>query len=95
MRCVTCHDPHEVTSNDWKDYYTKPAIRQTCQDCHKTQADVVANTNTHKKMDCVDCHMPFTMSCETSRPSSVLTWLVSTPFVVLTSSRSKLILKRR
>ena len=64
MRCVTCHDPHEVTSNDWKDYYTKPAIRQTCQDCHKTQADVVANTNTHKKMDCVDCHMPFTMSCE-------------------------------
>ena len=64
MRCVTCHDPHEVTSNDWKDYYTKPAIRKTCQDCHKTQSDVVANTNTHQKMDCVDCHMPFTMSCE-------------------------------
>lgn len=64
MRCVTCHDPHEVTSNDWKDYYTKPAIKQTCQDCHKEQADVVAQTDTHKKMDCVDCHMPFTMSCE-------------------------------
>ena len=28
MRCVTCHDPHEVTSNDWKDYYTKPAINR-------------------------------------------------------------------
>lgn len=64
MRCVTCHDPHEVTSNDWKDYYTKPAIKQTCQDCHKEQADVVAQTDTHKKMDCIDCHMPFTMSCE-------------------------------
>ena len=64
MRCVTCHDPHEVTSNDWTSYYTKPAIRKTCQDCHKDQADVVAQTNTHSKMDCVDCHMPFTMSCE-------------------------------
>lgn len=64
MRCVTCHDPHEVTSNDWKDYYTKPAIRQTCQDCHKDQADVVAQTKTHADIDCIDCHMPFTMSCE-------------------------------
>ena len=64
MRCVTCHDPHEVTSNDWTSYYTKPAIKKTCQDCHTTQADVMAQTNTHKKVDCVDCHMPFTMSCE-------------------------------
>lgn len=64
MRCVTCHDPHEVTSNDWKDYYTKPAIKQTCQDCHKVQADTMAETTTHVKMDCIDCHMPFTMSCE-------------------------------
>lgn len=64
MRCVTCHDPHEVTSNDWKSYYTKPAIRKTCQECHQVQAEVVAETSTHQKMDCVDCHMPFTMSCE-------------------------------
>ena len=64
MRCVTCHDPHEITSNDWKSYYTKPAIRKTCQDCHKDQADVVAMTDTHKKIDCIGCHMPFTMSCE-------------------------------
>lgn len=64
MRCVTCHDPHEITSNDWKSYYTKPAIRKTCQDCHKTQTDVVAKTNTHSKIDCIGCHMPFTMSCE-------------------------------
>ncbi len=64
MRCTTCHDPHEVTSNDWKSYYTKPNIRKSCQDCHTNQADVVAQTNTHDKMDCIDCHMPFTMSCE-------------------------------
>ena len=64
MRCVTCHDPHEVTSNDWKSYYTKPAIRKTCQDCHKTQSDIVAKTDTHAKIDCIGCHMPFTMSCE-------------------------------
>lgn len=27
MRCVTCHDPHEVTSNDWTSGTTRPAIR--------------------------------------------------------------------
>lgn len=64
MRCVTCHDPHEVTSNDWTSYYTKPAMKKTCQECHAVQTDVMAKTSTHKKMDCVDCHMPFTMSCE-------------------------------
>jgi hypothetical protein len=64
MRCTTCHDPHEVTGNDWKSYYTKPNMKQTCQDCHQVQAEVVKNTDTHSKVDCVACHMPFTMSCE-------------------------------
>ena len=64
MRCATCHDPHEVTSNDWKDWYTKPALKQDCADCHKVQADIAAKADTHAKVDCVACHMPFTMSCE-------------------------------
>lgn len=64
MRCVTCHDPHEVTSNDWKSSSTKPNMKQKCQDCHKVQAQVVANADTHSKVDCVGCHMPMTMSCE-------------------------------
>ena len=62
--CVTCHDPHEVTSNDWTSGVTRPAIRKNCQDCHTTQAQMVANADTHSKVDCIACHMPFTMSCE-------------------------------
>lgn len=62
MRCVTCHDPHEVTSNDWTSGVTRPAIRKNCQDCHTTQAQMVANADTHSKVDCIACHMPFTMS---------------------------------
>ncbi|WP_290373245.1 cytochrome c3 family protein [uncultured Parasutterella sp.] len=58
MRCVTCHDPHEVTSNDWKSGVTRPAIRQNCQDCHTVQAEMVANADTHSKVDCIACHMP-------------------------------------
>ena len=64
MRCVTCHDPHEVTSNDWTSGVTRPAIRQTCQDCHKVQAEMTSKADTHSKVDCIACHMPFTMSCE-------------------------------
>ena len=58
MRCVTCHDPHEVTSNDWTSGVTRPAIRKNCQDCHTTQAQMVANADTHSKVDCIACHMP-------------------------------------
>ncbi|WHN16584.1 hypothetical protein QMK15_00175 [Campylobacter jejuni] len=34
MRCSTCHDPHEVTFNDWKDGYTKVELKKTCTACH-------------------------------------------------------------
>jgi len=37
MRCGTCHDPHEVTENDWKDAFTVPGIKKQCQDCHSAQ----------------------------------------------------------
>ncbi len=46
-------------------FYTKPAIRKNCQSCHKEQALIIENTkDTHSKLDCKACHMPFTMSCE-------------------------------
>ncbi|MGI2260469.1 multiheme c-type cytochrome [Shewanella sp. GXUN23E] len=64
MRCATCHDPHEVTGNDWKSEYTKPAIKQTCQDCHEAQTSIAANSKTHANQDCTSCHMPNTGSCE-------------------------------
>ncbi len=53
MRCVTCHDPHEVTSNDWTSGTTCPAIRQNCQDCHKVQAEMASKADTHSKVDCI------------------------------------------
>ena len=28
MRCTTCHDPHEVTSNDWASHYTVPNLKK-------------------------------------------------------------------
>ncbi|MCF0252757.1 MAG: cytochrome C, partial [Duodenibacillus sp.] len=55
---------NEVTSNDWKDYYTKPSMKKSCKDCHAIQSDVQRKTDTHVKIDCVGCHMPFTMTCE-------------------------------
>ncbi|MBO2602013.1 cytochrome C [Shewanella algae] len=64
MRCSTCHDPHEVTSNDWKSGYTKPAIKKYCVDCHQVQAEMAANTGTHAKNSCTSCHMPNMGSCE-------------------------------
>ena len=64
MGCGTCHDPHEVTMNDWKDPYTIPALKKQCQDCHKTQAEFFANNDIHGNNRCVSCHMPVMGSCE-------------------------------
>lgn len=64
MRCSTCHDPHEVTANDWKDGYTKVGLKQKCQDCHETQASFFKQGGVHAKDDCTSCHMPNMMSCE-------------------------------
>ena len=47
MRCSTCHDPHEVTANDWKDPYTMPGLKKQCQDCHTDQAAFFAKNNIH------------------------------------------------
>jgi len=54
---------------DTKDYlssfYTKPTIRKSCKSCHKEAAYIADNTkDTHSKVSCASCHMPFTMSCE-------------------------------
>ena len=64
MRCGTCHDPHEVTQNDWKDSFTKPGLRKNCQDCHTEQANFAKQSNVHSSHDCTSCHMPVMMSCE-------------------------------
>lgn len=44
--------------------YSKPKLKKTCKDCHKTQAYVAEHADTHSKNTCASCHMPFTMSCE-------------------------------
>lgn len=67
MRCTTCHDPHEVTSNDWKSYYTEPALKKTCSDCHKQAAEFMAQGGTHSRNQCTSCHMPKMGSCENFR----------------------------
>jgi hypothetical protein len=64
MRCGTCHDPHEVTQNDWRDSYTEPALKKQCQDCHSAQAGFFANNPSHGTHKCSSCHMPVMMSCE-------------------------------
>ncbi len=56
--CVGCHDQTTIPSTNWMARVTNPAMKQTCQDCHTTQADVFAKTDTHSNMDCVGCHMP-------------------------------------
>jgi hypothetical protein len=64
MRCDTCHDPHEVTANDWRDSYTVPGLKKQCQDCHTSQAEFFKQTNVHGGHECTSCHMPVMMSCE-------------------------------
>ena len=64
MRCGTCHDPHEVTANDWKDSYTVPGLRKKCGDCHTEQAAFAKEAVAHSGNDCTSCHMPNMMSCE-------------------------------
>lgn len=64
MGCGTCHDPHEVTANDWKDPYTVPGIRKKCQDCHKVQGELFAKNEIHGNNSCASCHMPVMGSCE-------------------------------
>jgi hypothetical protein len=64
MRCSTCHDPHEVTENDWRDPYTKPAMKKQCEDCHANQAAFFAKRDNHSGSTCASCHMPVMMSCE-------------------------------
>ena len=64
MGCGACHDPHEVTENDWRDAYTVPGLKKQCQDCHKNQAAFFAKNTIHGSNRCSSCHMPAMMSCE-------------------------------
>ncbi|VFS59248.1 multiheme c-type cytochrome [Leminorella grimontii] len=64
MRCSTCHDPHEVTSNDWKSGFTRTNLKKQCTDCHEQQKQFMAQGDTHSKNNCTACHMPNMGSCE-------------------------------
>ena len=64
MRCTTCHDPHEVTANDWASQYTVPNMKKECQDCHTTAAYFFSQGGTHSRNSCASCHMPKMGSCE-------------------------------
>lgn len=64
MRCNTCHDPHEVTKNDWKDGYTLTGLKKTCESCHEEQKEFFKQGGIHSKDNCTGCHMPNMMSCE-------------------------------
>jgi hypothetical protein len=64
MNCSTCHDPHEVTANDWRDPFTVPGLKKRCEDCHAAQATFFKNRDMHGASSCPSCHMPVMMSCE-------------------------------
>lgn len=64
LRCTTCHDPHEVTYNSWKDGYTKVGLKKVCKDCHEVQDSFFHKGGIHGKDNCTACHMPNMMSCE-------------------------------
>jgi hypothetical protein len=64
MTCSTCHDPHEVTSNDWREMTTVPGLKKGCTDCHKDQAAFFTKNDLHGGNKCSSCHMPVMMSCE-------------------------------
>ncbi|WP_067664126.1 multiheme c-type cytochrome [Ferrimonas marina] len=64
MRCTTCHDPHEVTKNDWTSNVTYAGMKKTCEDCHSVQAEFYANSGKHQAGGCRGCHMPNLGSCE-------------------------------
>ena len=64
MSCNTCHDPHEVTMNDWREMTTTPALKKQCEDCHEGQKAFFTKNELHGANKCSSCHMPTMMSCE-------------------------------
>ncbi len=62
---ITKGGVYQDTGDYLSAFYTKPAIRKDCASCHKAQAYIAKNTkDTHSKVSCQACHMPYTMSCE-------------------------------
>ena len=58
LTCTTCHDQQSVGTPDWMLAVTKPAIKQSCGDCHEVQKRMHRRTDTHAKIECTACHMP-------------------------------------
>ncbi|MFT7004632.1 MAG: hypothetical protein ACJAWW_001996 [Sulfurimonas sp.] len=56
---------YQDTGDYLSSFYTKPVIRKSCGSCHKEAQYIADNTkDTHSKVSCQACHMPFIMSCE-------------------------------
>ncbi|RXJ69125.1 cytochrome C [Halarcobacter ebronensis] len=56
---------YQDTGDYLSSFYTKPNIRKSCASCHKEAAYIADNTkDTHSKVSCQSCHMPYLMSCE-------------------------------
>jgi len=56
---------YQDTGDYLSSFYTKPMIRKKCASCHKEAAYIASNTkDTHSKVSCAACHMPYIMSCE-------------------------------
>lgn len=62
---ITKGGVYQDTGDYLSTFYTKPAIRKNCASCHKEAAYIANNTkDTHSKVNCQACHMPYIMSCE-------------------------------
>lgn len=53
LNCTTCHDPHRLTSRDWKVHV------RTCLDCHDSEKNRAVDCSREtRESNCLTCHMP-------------------------------------
>lgn len=72
MRCSSCHEPHSQAARalDGESAEGRHSDRQ-CTVCHRNQREEAAKKRHHRhgaaRIDCVDCHMPFTWMMDEPR----------------------------
>lgn len=53
LDCTTCHDPHRLTSRDWKVHV------RACLDCHDSEKNRAVDCSREtRESNCLTCHMP-------------------------------------